>query len=283
MALVDDPRHGGAAPTRSGSRDRRSLCAVVPTRNEADNVAALADRLGRALAEVGAEVVFVDDSDDHTPVIVADVASATAEPRIRLVHRRGAERVGGLGSAVVAGMRAAEAEWVCVLDGDLQHPPELVPELLAAARDAQADLVIATRFAGDGRADGLTAGRVAISRSAALAARTLFPQRLQGVSDPMSGFFLVRTSALDLDALRPQGFKILLEILVTAPYLAISEVSFAFADRHGGRSKADWREGMRYARSLARLRLRTLPTSTRPRRAGAALAADPDGPRRKAS
>ena len=80
----------------------------------------------------------------------------------------------------------------------------------------------------------------------------------------MSGFFLVRPAALDLDALRPDGFKILLEILVSAPYLSTCEVSFAFADRHSGSSKAGCREGLRYGRSLASLRLRTLPASTRP-------------------
>jgi dolichol-phosphate mannosyltransferase len=265
MALVDeDPRDHRAAPP-TGTVGRRSLCAVVPTRNEADNVREVARRLGAALRDVSAEVVFVDDSDDGTPQVVEDLASSIAEPRVRLVHRAGPERVGGLGGAVVTGMRAATADWVCVLDGDLQHPPEVVPRLLAAARHADADLVIATRYAGDGRADGLTAGRTAVSRSAATAARVLFPRRLRGVSDPMSGFFLVRTSALDLDALRPRGFKILLEILVTAPWLSATEVSFAFADRHRGRSKAGWREGFRFARSLARLRLRTVPASTRRR------------------
>jgi dolichol-phosphate mannosyltransferase len=250
MALVHDDR------SPSGIM-QRSLCAVVPTRNEAGNVAPVIDRLGRALAGVTSEILFVDDSDDETPALVREAADHRWEPGVRLLHRRGPERAGGLGSAVVAGLRQARAEWVCVLDGDLQHPPEVVPEMLAVARESGADLVIATRYAGRGNAEGLSAGRGLVSRGATVAARALFPQRLRGVSDPMSGFFLLRRSAVDLDALQPSGFKILLEILVAAPHLATCEVSFAFADRHSGRSKAGVREGVRYGRSLARLRLRT--------------------------
>jgi glycosyltransferase involved in cell wall biosynthesis len=257
MALVNDDRP-------QSDPAHLSLCAVVPTRNEAGNVGQVIDRLGTALAGVPSEILFVDDSDDETPTRVREAAATRWEPWVRLLHRSGAERAGGLGSAVLAGLRQARAEWVCVLDGDLQHPPEIVPEMLAVARASGADLVIATRYAGDGRSDGLSAGRGLASRGATAAARAVFPQRLRGVSDPMSGFFLVRRSALDLDALRPAGFKILLEILVAAPYLSTCEVSFAFADRHSGSSKAGWREGVRYGRSLARLRVRTLPAPTRP-------------------
>jgi dolichol-phosphate mannosyltransferase len=257
MALANDELPGRTAAFRL-------LCAVVPTRNEAGNVSQVTQRLRAALTGVPSEIIFVDDSDDDTPDVVQRVADIVWEPWVRLVHRDGPEREGGLGSAVVTGLRTATAEWVCVLDGDLQHPPEVVPELLAKAQQFGADLVIATRYAGSGRADGLSRGRGLVSRGATTAARVLFPQRLRGVSDPMSGFFLVRRAALDLDTLRPMGFKILLEILVAAPYLSTAEVSFTFADRHAGSSKAGWREGLRYGRNLIRLRLRTLPASTRP-------------------
>jgi dolichol-phosphate mannosyltransferase len=234
-------------------------CAVVPTRNEEHNVAEVVRRLGAALYGVPTEIVFVDDSDDDTPAVVRAVAAATDQPQVRLVHRRGEERAGGLGSAVVTGLRHASADWVCVLDGDLQHPPELVPDLLAEAARSGADLVIASRYAAGGRADGLATGRAAVSRAATTLATVRFPRCLRDVSDPMSGFFLVRRSALDLDALRPDGFKILLEILVSAPWLSRAEVSFTFEDRHAGASKAGWREGVRFGRILMRPRRRTAP------------------------
>jgi dolichol-phosphate mannosyltransferase len=257
MALATDGLRGH-------SPAQPSICALVPTRNEAGNVREVTRRLGDALAGLPAEILFVDDSDDGTPDVVRELAEVGWEPVVRLVHRTGDQRTGGLGGAVTTGLRHAAADWVCVLDGDLQHPPELVPDLLAEAERSGTDLVVATRYAGDGRADGLTAGRTLVSRGATAATRLLFPRRLRGVSDPMSGFFLVRRAALDLDALRPRGFKILLEILVANPNLSTAEVSFTFADRHSGSSKASGTEGLRFARSLLRLRLRTRPVASRP-------------------
>ena len=96
------------------------------------------------------------------------------------------------------------------------------------------------------------------SRSTTTAARMLFPRRLRGVTDPMSGFFLVRREALDLDALRPRGFKILLEILVRHPGLRAAEVSFTFGERHAGRSKASIREALRYLGAARAAALRPL-------------------------
>ncbi|HEV7688785.1 MAG TPA: glycosyltransferase family 2 protein, partial [Acidimicrobiia bacterium] len=103
--------------------------------------------------------------------------------------------------------------------------------------------------------DGLGAARDVISKSFTTFARRAFPHRLQGVSDPMSGFFIVRRSALDPEALHPTGFKILLEILVRTPDLRRAEVGYEFAPRFAGDSKASLKEGVVYLRHLARLRL----------------------------
>ena len=230
------------------------VCVLVPTRNEAGNVGPLVARLGPVLAGLGGEVLFVDDSDDHTPAAVAAAASAAAVP-VRLLHRAGAERTGGLGGAVREGLAAATARWTVVMDGDLQHPPERVPDLIAAA-ERGADLVVATRYAGQGSAGGLSSRfRGLASRGAGAAARVLFPRALAGVSDPMSGFFAVRTAAVHPGDLRPRGFKILLELLVRTPGLRVAEVPFTFAERHDGHSKASGREAARYLRQLLALRL----------------------------
>jgi glycosyltransferase involved in cell wall biosynthesis len=193
---------GVGAPTR--------VCVLVPTRNEAGNVGPLVARLGPVLAGLGGEVLFVDDSDDQTPAAVAAAAGAAPVP-VRLLHRAGAERTGGLGGAVRAGLAAANARWTVVMDGDLQHPPERVPDLIAAG-ERGADLVVATRYAGEGSAGGLSSRfRGVASRGAGGAARVLFPRALAGVSDPMSGFFAVRTAAVHPGDLRPRGFKNWLE------------------------------------------------------------------------
>jgi dolichol-phosphate mannosyltransferase len=159
-----------------------------------------------------------------------------------------------LGGAVVAGLRAARSEWICVMDADLQHPPELLGPLLEEARRSNADVVVASRYCPGGDVGDFSPLRTALSRSAVLLARAVFPRRLRHVSDPLSGFFLVRRTAIDLAGLRPRGFKILLEILVRGGPLATSEVAFRFGERYAGESKASLLEGVRYLRRLIELR-----------------------------
>ena len=201
-----------------------------------------------------AELIVVDDSDDATPAVVAEHA-ARAGLEVTLIHREPADREGGLGTAVVAGMAAARAPWVCVMDADLQHPPAAITALRTQAEATDSDLVIASRFRDGGSIAGLSATRKLISRSLVGLARAAFPSRLRQVTDPLTGFFLVRRDALDLSALRPNGFKILLEILIRSPALAVSEISFRFGIRPAGESKASVPEVVRYLALVWRLRL----------------------------
>lgn len=231
-----------------------SLTVIVPTRNEAGNIAPLVFRLDSALGDLNAEILFVDDSTDRTPEEITTIASAVSRP-VRLVHRAPAEQVGGLGGAVLAGLRDARGNWAVVMDGDLQHPPETVPQLVEVALETGADLVVASRYTGGGSADGLSsAGRARVSGAATQLAKVIFPRRLADCSDPMSGFFAVRMDSLDLSRLRPNGFKILLEILARSPRLRISECPFTFQDRVAGQSKASLREGLLLLRRLMALR-----------------------------
>jgi glycosyltransferase involved in cell wall biosynthesis len=225
---------------------------LVPTRNEADNVAPLVERLERCLLETGCQVVFVDDSDDDTPERVRRVA-ASSKLDVMLIARPPGKRDGGLGGAVIEGARAAGGEWLCVMDGDLQHPPELVPVMLARAEETGADLVLASRLAPGGSVGTLSRSRTALSRALAWTTAHLFAERLRGVTDPMTGFFVVRRQALRPERLRPDGFKILLEILIRTPDLRVAEIPFQFESRQAGRSKAGLREMVRLARTLARL------------------------------
>ena len=229
------------------------LTVVVPTKNECENVPHVVERLEAALPTVPLEIVFVDDSDDGTAELVEDLATES-ERQIVLLKQMHGRQIGGLGAAVVQGLRAARAPWVCVMDADLQHPPELVAALLEQAESRDLDVVVASRYCEQGDTGSFGWARAMASRSTTTAARLLFPRCLRGVTDPMSGFFLVRRDALDLDRLRPRGFKILLELLVRHPDLRAAEVSFTFGERRFGRSKAGIREGVRYLRLLARLR-----------------------------
>jgi glycosyltransferase involved in cell wall biosynthesis len=227
---------------------------VVPTRNERDNVVPLLRRLEKVRPDLRLEVLFIDDSSDGTACVIEALARRYSRT-VSLIHRPEGEQSGGLGGAVRAGMLAARADLVCVMDADLQHPPELLGAMIDEASRSRADVVVASRYRHEGNVAGFSAFRLAVSRGAAMLAKALFPRRLRSVSDPMSGFFLLRRSAVDTTALQPMGFKILLEILVSGNVVVTSEVPFRFGERHSGESKASWREGMAYLRRLLELRI----------------------------
>jgi dolichol-phosphate mannosyltransferase len=229
---------------------------VIPTRNEADNLQPLVERVSAALAGTRVEICFVDDSDDGTADLLLAMAKeqpavrpARTEPTIRCLLRHGADRQGGLSTAVVAGLRMARGRYVCVMDADLQHPPELVPVLLAEA-ERGADLVVASRYAKGGSREGLASGtRRLVSHGATVVARLLFGEARQS-SDPLSGFFLCRRALVDGIEFRPVGFKFLLELLVCLPELRVVDVPMTQAARAAGESKATSRQGLLYLRHL---------------------------------
>ena len=136
----DDPR-----PTPLPQPHEVELTVIVPTRNESANVAPLLDRLGRALAGRAFAVLFVDDSTDDTAAVIAHEAAGRPFPVAVLA--RPEERRNGLSGAVVEGMEAAGGLRLCVIDADLQHPPEIIPQLLDQANRTGADVVVASRQA----------------------------------------------------------------------------------------------------------------------------------------
>jgi glycosyltransferase involved in cell wall biosynthesis len=242
---------------RDGKEVAPVLSVVLPTRNEMGSVPVLLAELENVLATTSAEVIFVDDSDDATPAVI-EAAAAHSAKRVTMIHRPPEERGDGLGGAVVEGLRAAKGEWVCVMDADMQHPPRVMAQMLDQAGRTSADIVVATRFSGDGGVGDFGLARRILSRASRASAHVLFPLRLRSISDPLSGFFLVRREALDVERLRPRGFKILLEILVRTRHLRASEVPFVFGERHADESKASLREGLRYLGQLGRLRTGSL-------------------------
>lgn len=232
------------------------LSVIIPTYNEADNVPELFAQLVPALADIDAELIFVDDSTDKTCETVDAVAALYKSVAVRVHHRSTPD--GGLGGAVVEGLRLARGGWIVVLDADLQHPPALVPDLLAAGEMSDAQLVVASRYVAGGDRSGLDGGwRRFVSSWSTRLAKVIFPLALRRITDPMSGFFAVRRDALDLDGLRPLGYKILLELVVSCRLARVTEVPYTFRERHAGESKSTLREGFRFLRHLASLRLRT--------------------------
>jgi dolichol-phosphate mannosyltransferase len=240
----------GSSPRHLHLTPRVSV--VVPTFNEAANIDELLTRLVAALP-ADSEIIFVDDSVDSTPEVITAAARRYRIPV--LLHHRD-EPTGGLGGAVVEGLRLARAPWIVVMDADLQHPPSLVPQLTAAGDAAQADLVVASRYANGGSRAGLANGyRTLVSGASTLVTKAIFARALRGISDPMSGFFAVRRSALALDELRPLGYKILLELAVRCRFRRVAEVPYSFGERFAGDSKSGLAEGLRFLQHLVTLRL----------------------------
>ncbi|MGI5185187.1 glycosyltransferase family 2 protein [Dactylosporangium sp. CA-152071] len=232
---------------------------VIPCRHEEENVGPLIARLSAVLHDASFELLFVDDSDDERTVDAIAAAAARLERddlRVRVFHRTGGQRTGGLAGAVVDGFRRARAPKALVMDADLQHPPELVPAILAALDDH--DLVMASRYREGGSSGGLDGPlRRLVSTGSTILARVAFPFALRGVTDPMTGFFAVRLDKMDTEKLRSRGFKILLEILARFPRLRRTELPLRFAERVAGTSKGDLRQGLLYLRQLPWLRLVT--------------------------
>jgi dolichol-phosphate mannosyltransferase len=209
---------------------------VVPTRNESHNLAELIGLLKSAIAsEVGEsyEIIIVDDdSPDGTWQVAADMASSDDH---LVVLRRIDER--GLATAVVRGWQAARGRLLGVIDADLQHPPEVTARLIAAMRKG-ADLAVGSREAEGGGTSDWSFLRLLISRGSRAVGKMVLPGVLGLVSDPMTGFFVIRRTAIQNVVMAPCGYKILVELLVRAHLQNIVEVGYVFRSRQRGESKA---------------------------------------------
>jgi dolichol-phosphate mannosyltransferase len=213
------------------------LSVVVPTYNERTNVPILIGLLQRTLDGIDWEVIFVDDeSGDGTAALVRDIG--TRDRRVRCIRRIGRR---GLAGASLEGMLSSQAPFVAVMDADLQHDESLLPKMLARLRADDADLVIGSRYVADGSAAGFSELRRNISRIATSLAHRLLNIEL---TDPMSGFFMLRRAIVDKVAhrLSTQGFKILLDIVATCGgALRVCELGYRFRVRQHGKSKLNTR------------------------------------------
>lgn len=228
---------------------------VVPTYNERENVARLVERAGVALGTTGEafELILVDDNSlDGTAEEIRQLQAGL--PWLRLVVRQN-ER--DLSTAVLAGWRAARGEILGCMDGDLQHPPELLPKLAERLRQTNADLVVASRAVEHGGVSEWKFRRRIISWTATLLARLLLPGKVRSVRDPMSGFFLLKRAVIEDVELRPLGYKILLEVLSRGVYAHAVEVPYTFQERAHGGSKIGASQVWSYLRHLLRIRLGT--------------------------
>ncbi len=227
------------------------LSIVVPTYNESENVPLLVEKLSAVLTGISWEVIFVDDdSRDGTAGVVrrlAQSAATNATGGVRVVQRIGRR---GLSSACVEGALASSAPYIAVMDGDLQHDEKLLPRMLEALKKDGTEIVVGSRFVPGGDVGAFAANRIKISKAGARLARLIVKQDL---SDPMSGFFMLRRDVFErvVRHLSAKGFKILLDIFASSPTpLKAVELPFTFGSRIKGESKLDTMVAWEYAMLL---------------------------------
>jgi dolichol-phosphate mannosyltransferase len=212
------------------------LVVVIPTFNERDNIVPLLDKLGQALDGIRWEVVFVDDDSTDGTVSALEQACST-DWRVRSVRRLGRR---GLASAVVEGIQSNFAPFIAVMDADLQHDERLLGQMLELLRKDEADVVVGSRYLDEGGVGGWSKRRRTISWVATQLSRAVL--RGRDVTDPMSGFFMLKRTAFDaaVRRLSQEGYKILLDIIASSPRtVRIKEVAYVFGTRQHGQSKLD--------------------------------------------
>ena len=231
------------------------LSVVIPTYKERDNIENVVNILSGLLDQTipgNYELIVVDDDSPDRTWEVAQTLIPDY-PQLR-VMRRQEER--GLSSAVIRGWQGARGSILGVIDGDLQHPPEVLTQLLQIIEQG-ADLAVASRHVHGGGVSSWSVVRRFLSRGAQVLGLVILPGVLGRVSDPMSGYFMVRRKAIANTTLNPIGYKILLEVIGRGQIGEIGEVGYIFRERTEGESKVTWKQYLDYIQHLIRLRLST--------------------------
>jgi dolichol-phosphate mannosyltransferase len=234
-------------------RGSLKLSLVLPTYNEGDNIQSIIAILSQLLDGVipgQYELIIVDDnSPDLTWKIAAELLPTS--PQLR-VMRRITER--GLSTAVIRGWQVARGEILGVMDADLQHPPEILLQLLQEM-ERGSDLAVASRHVEGGGVSQWSWVRRVLSRGAQMLGLIILPEVIGRLSDPMSGYFMVRRQKIVGQTLSPIGYKILIEVAARGKIDWIAEAGYVFRERQAGESKVTWKQYIEYIQHLLKLRL----------------------------
>jgi dolichol-phosphate mannosyltransferase len=267
IMAIQSIQASSTANVQPAIRLAREVSVVIPTLNEAKNLPRLAQRIHQALAGVSYEVIVVDD--DSTDDTAAVCGTLGKKYPLQLVVRHRA--TDGLSGAVLHGMRLSTGRKIVVMDADLQHPPEKIPELLAGLEAGAADFVIGSRYV----AGGDTEREWGLLRKVNSRVATWLAKPFAGPTrDPMSGFFALHRDTFESAArLTPVGYKIALELMCKCRVKHVAEVPIHFAVREAGESKLSFRQQLTYMRHLSRLYTFTFPRLSLLGKASAAASA----------
>ena len=229
------------------------LSLIIPTYNESQNISYLikliSDILNQTIPEEYELIVVDDNSPDQTWQVALDLIPFY--PQLKVIRRLEEK---GLSTAVIRGWQAAKGKVMGVIDADLQHPPETLLDLWTEIQKG-ADLAVASRHVEGGGVSDWSATRRLLSRGAQILGLVMLPNVIGRVSDPMSGYFLVRRRCLSGCTLSPLGYKILIEVIGRGRIGWIGEVGYVFQERQEGKSKVTKQHYIDYIRHLIRLRL----------------------------
>jgi dolichol-phosphate mannosyltransferase len=240
-------------PSATGSIQKPlKFSLVIPTFNEGKNineiVRTISNFLDRIIPGEYELIVVDDDSPDRTWELACKLIPTY--PQLR-VMRRETER--GLSTAVIRGWQAAQGEILGVIDADLQHPPEILLQLWGEINKG-AELAVASRNIEGGGVSEWSIVRRLLSRGAQILGLAILPEVIGRLSDPMSGYFMVRRSAIADRTLSPVGYKILIEIVARGQIRWIAETGYVFRERVAGASKVTWKQYVEYIQHLLALR-----------------------------
>jgi dolichol-phosphate mannosyltransferase len=227
-----------------------TISLIIPTFNEKENITPLVERVHKALSGRDYEIILVDDNSSDGTIEVAEALSSSYP--VKVIVRRN-ER--GLASAVVHGLKQASGSIIGVMDADLQHPPEKLPDLLQAI-EGGADMAIGSRYIPGGGCPNWDLMRKIVSKAALMVSHILLPST-RAVKDPLAGFFMFRRDKVDISKLKPVGYKISLEVMLTGSFKNIVEVPYVFEERSAGQSKLRPQQQIDYLKHLFSLMART--------------------------
>ncbi|XLQ10940.1 MAG: glycosyltransferase [cyanobacterium endosymbiont of Epithemia adnata isolate EadnSB Bon19] len=229
------------------------LSLILPTYNEAGNIKDIVEILSQLLDRYMSEryelIIVDDDSPDHTWKLALELTSNY--PQLHVMRRVNEK---GLSTAVIRGWQVAKGEILGVIDADLQHPPEVLEKLLKEM-ERGADLAVASRHVEGGGVSEWSILRRFLSRGAQILGLIILPEVISRLSDPMSGYFMVRRNAIACKVLSPVGYKILIEVAARGSISWIAEVGYVFRERQDGESKVTWKQYIEYIQHLLGLRL----------------------------
>jgi dolichol-phosphate mannosyltransferase len=233
------------------------LSLIIPTYNESHNLPILIPSLIQLLNDTIPDRYELIVVDDNSPDKTWEVAiNLTSRYRQLKVMRRESEK--GLSTAVIRGWQVAKGRILGVIDADLQHPPEILWQLWQEMQRG-ADLAVASRHVEGGGVSEWNLMRRFLSRGAQMLGLVILPEVVSRLSDPMSGYFMVRRDTISGMVLSPVGYKILIEVVARGRIRWIGEVGYVFRERQAGASKVTWKQYLEYIRHLLQLRLDLLP------------------------